>query len=91
MNLFSIYKLFFQILNCFFPLYFSIFLLRTFLSFFVYVFFYVGAGATTLMSNSDGSNPHFFRRKIEKTRSVKEELDGRVFNSRQSRHLSHLK
>ena len=31
--------------------------------------------------------PYFFCRKMEKTRSVREEVDGRVFNSRQSRHL----
>ena len=30
----------------------------------------------------------FFRRKMEKARSVKEEMDGKVFVSRQSRHLS---
>ena len=29
----------------------------------------------------------FLRRKMEETRSVKEEMDGRVFTSRQSRHL----
>ena len=56
---------------------------------FVYVCIYcVGAGIFTLMSISDGSDPYFFRRKMEKTRSVKEEMDGRVFTSRQSRHLS---
>ena len=29
---------------------------------------------------------YFFRRKMEKTRSVREEMDGEVFISRQSRH-----
>ena len=54
---------------------------------FVYVYiYYVGAGITTLMSISDGSDRNFFCRKMEKTRSVKEEMDGRVFISRQSRH-----
>ena len=54
---------------------------------FVYVIIYcVGAAITTLMSNSDGSDPYFFRRKMEKTRSVKEEMDGEKFISRQSRH-----
>ena len=47
----------------------------------------VGAGITTLMSISDGSDRTFFCRKMEKTRSVEEEMDGRVFISRQSRHL----
>ena len=55
---------------------------------FVYVFiFCVGAGITTLMSISDGSECTFFCRKMGKTRSVKEEMHGRVFISRQSRHL----
>ena len=31
--------------------------------------------------------PYFFCRKMEKTRSVREEMDGKVFISRQSRHL----
>ena len=47
----------------------------------------VGAGITTLMSISDGWDRTLFRRKMEKTRSVREEMDGRVFISRQSRHL----
>ena len=42
----------------------------------------VGAGKTTLMSTSDGLDPYFFRQKLEKTRSVKEEMDGEVFSSR---------
>ena len=29
-----------------------------------------------------------FRRKMEKTRSVKEEVEGKLFISRQSRHIS---
>ena len=33
------------------------------------------------MSISDGSDPYFFRRKMKKARSVKEEMDGRVFIS----------
>ena len=54
---------------------------------FVYVFIYcVGAGVTTLMSNSDGSDRAFSCRKMEGTRSVREEMDGKVFISRQSRH-----
>ena len=34
----------------------------------------------------DGLDPYRFRRKIEKTRSMQEEMDGEVFISRQSRH-----
>ena len=55
---------------------------------FVYVIIYcVGAGITTLMSISDGSDRTFSCQKMERTRSVREEMDGRVFISRQSRHL----
>ena len=58
---------------------------------FVYVIIYcVGAGITTLLSIFDGLNPHFFCRKIEKTRSMKEEMDGEVFISRQSWHFSFI-
>ena len=39
------------------------------------------------MSISDGSDRTFFCRKMEKTRSVREGMDGGVFISRQSRHL----
>ena len=54
---------------------------------FVYVIIYcVGAGKTTLMSVSAGSDRTLFCRKMERTRSVREEMDGRVFISRQSRH-----
>ena len=54
---------------------------------FVYVIIYfVGAGKTTLMSISDGSDRTFACRNMGKTRSVREEMDGKVFISRQSRH-----
>ena len=54
----------------------------------VYVIIYcVGSGITTWMSISDGLDPYFFRRKMEKTRSMKEEMDGEVFISRQSREI----
>ena len=57
----------------------------------VYVIIYcIGAGKTTLMSISEGLDPYFFRRKMEKTRSMKEEMDGEVFISHQSWHLSFL-
>ena len=55
---------------------------------FVYAIIYcVGAGIITLISISDWSDPYIFRRKMEKTRSVKEEMEGNVFISRQSRHI----
>ena len=38
------------------------------------------------MSIFDGLDPYFFRRKMEKMRSLKEEKDGEVSVSRQSRH-----
>ena len=56
---------------------------------FVYVIIYcVGAGIVTLISISDWSDTYIFRRKMEKTRSVKEEMEGKLFISRQSRHIS---
>ena len=59
------------------------------LSSFVSVIIYcVGAGIATLVSIFDGTDSYLFRRKMEKTRSVKEEMDGRVFISRKSRHFS---
>ena len=42
------------------------------------------------MSFSDGFGPYFFRRKMEKTRSMREEMDGQVFISRQSQHFSFI-
>ena len=46
----------------------------------VYVIIHcVGAGITTLMSISDGWDPYFFRRKMEKTRYVTEEMHGEMF------------
>ena len=58
---------------------------------FVYVFIYrVGAGISTLISISDWSDPYIFRRKMGKTRSVKEEMEGKLFISRQGRHISFL-
>ena len=55
---------------------------------FVYVIIYcVGAGIITLIFISDWSDPYIFRRKMEKTRSVKEEMEGKLFISRQSRHI----
>ena len=45
--------------------------------------YFVGTGITTLMSISDGSDPYLFCRKMEKTRSVKEEVDGKcLFSAR---------
>ena len=74
----------------FFPMhFFLVFSYGKLLSSFVYVTFYcVGAGIITLMSISDRLDLYFFRRKMEKTRYVKERMDGNVFISRQSRHFS---
>ena len=57
---------------------------------FIFLFYCIGAGITTLMSYSDGLDPYNFCRKMEKTRSSKEELDGEVFISRQSRQFSFI-
>ena len=54
------------------------------------IVFCVGAGISTLMSISDGLGPYIFRRKMEKTRSMKGKLDRKVFISRQSRHSSFI-
>ena len=42
------------------------------------------------MSISDGVDPYFLRRKMEKTRSIKEEMDVEVFISRQSWQFSFI-
>ena len=56
---------------------------------FVYVFIYgAGAGKTTSKFVSDELDPYVFRRKMEKTRSMKEEMDGEVFIRHQSWHFS---
>ena len=74
-----------------FLLFFDAFLLISsngkFLRSFVYVIIYcVDPGLTNLMSISDRLHPDFFCRKMEKTRSMKEEMKGEVFISRSSRH-----
>ena len=54
-------------------------------SFVVYIkIFCVGAGIFFLMPSSDELGPYIFRQKMEKTRSVNWELNGKVFISRQS-------
>ena len=58
--------------------------LRKCFSFSIYGFFCrtvnksVGAGINTLMSISDGLGPSFFRRKMEKARPMREEMDGKI-------------
>ena len=47
--------------------------------YFFTISYYVGAGVSTLMSDSDGLGPYFFRRKMEKTRPLKEVMGGKVF------------
>ena len=48
---------------------------------------FVGAGKSTLMSTSDGLGPYFFRRKVEKTQPMKDQMYGEVFLSRQRQHF----
>ena len=56
---------------------------------FVYVIVYCGgAGITTLMPISDRLDPYLFRRKMERTWSVEENMVWEVFISRQDRHFS---
>ena len=55
---------------------------KSFWSFVYDIIYCVGARISTLISISDWSYPDLFRRKVEKTRSVKEEMDGEVFISR---------
>ena len=53
---------------------------------FIYVVDYcVGPAKTTLIFVPEGLVPYFSRRKLEKTRSMEEEMDREVFVSRQSR------
>ena len=47
----------------------------------------VDAGISKLVSISDGLGPYIFRRKIDETERMKEEMDGTVFISRWSRHF----
>ena len=61
---------------------------KTFWSFVYVIIYCVGEGISTLISISDCSNPYIFCQKMEKTRSVKEEMEGKLFISRQSRHIS---
>ena len=48
----------------------------------------VGAGTRILMIISDGLDPSIFLQKMKRTRPMREEMDGNVFISRQSRHFS---
>ena len=50
----------------------------------------VGARISTLISNSDGLSPCFFRLKLEKTCRVREEVNGKVLVSHQSWHFLFL-
>ena len=61
---------------------------KSFWSFVYAIIFCVDAGISTLISISNWSDLYIFRRKMEKTRSVKEEMEGKLFISRQSRHIS---
>ena len=68
----------------------NFFLWKTCLIFFNVFFYCAGARITTLMSVSDRLHQYFLRPKMEKRRSMKEEKDGEVFTSRQSRHFSFI-
>ena len=63
---------------------------KLFWSFVDVIIYYVNAGITALMSIFDGLDPYFSVEKMEKTRPMKEEMDGEVFISRQSRHFSFI-
>ena len=52
--------------------------------------FCVGAGITNSMPIYDGLDPYLFCRKMERTRSMKEEMDGEVFIFPQSRNFSFI-
>ena len=74
-------------LNCFSMFFFNIFLLwETCLIFCSYCFSLCRRGNNHFDVQFSRFGPVFFRRKIGKTRSVREEMDRRVFISRQSRH-----
>ena len=52
------------------------------------VLLFIVSGISNLMSISDELYPYFFRRKVEKMRSMKEEMDGNAFISGQTWHFS---
>ena len=61
---------------------------ENFLHLFVYTTVYcVSAEIGALMSISDGLGPFIFRRKMENTLPIGEEIDRKVFISRQSWHV----
>ena len=51
---------------------------------YILIIYCVGAEIRTLMSISDGLGSYFFHRKMGKTYPMREEMDGKVFVSRQS-------
>ena len=57
---------------------------KSFRSFVYVIIDCVSAGISTLMSISDGSDPYFFRQKMQMTRPMKGEMDGEVFIFHQS-------
>ena len=61
----------------------NLLLWRNFWNFIYDIIYCVGAGKTTLISTSYRIDPYFFRRNMETTRSLKEEMDGELFISRQ--------
>ena len=55
---------------------------------FMLITYCVGAGISILISISNWSDPYIFRPKMETTWSVKEKMEGSLFISRHSRHIS---
>ena len=47
----------------------------------------MGAGINALLSISDGSGPYVFYRKMEMTRPVRKQMEGKVFICRESRRF----
>ena len=85
MIFYDYFSLFYLILTHFSLLYFYG---KSFWSFVYFNIHCVVAGVGTLLSISDWSDPYIFHQKMEKMQSVKEEMDGGVFVSRQSQHPS---
>ena len=50
-------------------------------------FYCFGAGKSTVMSTTDGLGPYIFCQKKEKSRPMKEEMDGKIFMFLQSWHF----
>ena len=88
MNLFSIHINFILcILNFFFNAFFNFLLWKLSFIFCLCCYLLCRRGNNHFDVHFRRIGPVFFQSQMEKTRSVKEELDGRVFFSRKSRHF----